>query len=112
MDHADRIPIDVGYDVAAPADASRAQTTVREDGTVVIDILVQPSCDPAVDSDEIVVCAPNPASQRLPGADGAFARGGLKPEVELAPNATAKVRAESVPATGADRAMIDLTYRF
>lgn len=112
MDHADRIPIDVGYEVAAPAGASQAQTTVREDGTVVIDILVKPPCDPAANTDEIVVCAPDRASQAVPGADGTFAEGGFKPEIELAPNATAKVRAESVPDSGADRAMIDLTYRF
>jgi hypothetical protein len=86
--------------------------TVREDGTVVIDILVQPPCDQTMEPDEIVVCAPGLASQGVPDADGTFTQGGFKPEVELAPNATAKVRAETDPVTGADRAMIDLTYRF
>ena len=112
MDDADRIPIDVGYDVATSADASDARTTVRDDGTIVIDILVQPPCDQAVEPDEIVVCAPDAEPQRIPGADGTFVQGGFNPEVELTPNATVKVRAESDPETGADRAMIDLTYRF
>jgi len=112
MDDADRIPIDVGYDVATSADASNARTTVAEDGTVAINILVQAPCDRAVDPDEIVVCAPGPASQDIPGADGTFSHGGFKPEVELAPNATMKMRAETDPRTGADRAMVDLTYRF
>jgi len=112
MDNADRIQINVGHDVARSTDPAVARTTVREDGTVVINILVQPPCDPAVEPDEIVVCAPAPASQPIPGADGAFAQGGFKPEVELAPNLKAKARAETDPRTGADRAMIDFTYRF
>ena len=112
MDDADRIPIDVGYDVAAPADASDSRTTVRDDGTMAINILVQPACDPAGEADEIVVCAPGPASQQIPGSDGTFTQGSFKPEVELAPNATMKVRAETDPLTKADRAMIDFNYRF
>ncbi len=85
---------------------------MREDGTVVINILVQSPCDPAVGADEIVVCAPGPASSPIPGSDGAFTEGGFKPEVELAPNITAKARAETNPLTGADRAMIDFVVRF
>jgi hypothetical protein len=112
MDNADRIPIDVGYDVATSADPTLARTTVREDGTVVINILVQSPCDPAVEPDEIVVCAPDFKSQPIPATDGAFAQEGFKPEVELAPNVKARARAETEPASGADRAMIDLIYRF
>ena len=58
MDDAVRIPIDLGYEVAAAeADASSSlhRTTVREDGTLVIDILARP-CEPSADG-EIVVCA-------------------------------------------------------
>ena len=66
MDDADRIPIDVGYDVATSADASDARRTVRDDGTIVIDILVQPPCDPAVEPDEIIVCASDAEPQRIP----------------------------------------------
>jgi hypothetical protein len=112
MDNADRIPIEVSYDVAASADPTLARTTVRADGTVIINILVQSPCDPAVEPDEIVVCAPDSASQPVPGTDGAFAQGGFTPEVELAPNVMAKARAETDPLSGADRAMIDFTYRF
>lgn len=112
MDDADRIPIDVGYEVGSAADPSGARTTENEDGTLFINILVQAPCDPAVNADEIVVCASSPTPQEIPGADGTFAEGGFKPEVELAPNVKAKARAETDPMTGADRAMIDLNYRF
>ena len=62
MDDAERIPIDIGYDVSALAEqASDPRTTVREDGTLVIDILAAQPCapDPATD-EEIVVCAAAP----------------------------------------------------
>ena len=41
-----------------------------------------------------------------------FKEAGFKPEVQLAPGTTARVRGETDPASGADRAMIDLIYRF
>ena len=71
MDDVERIPIDFGYEVAAPADpASDPRMTVREDGTVVIDILAAQPCapDPATE-DEIVVCAAasEPDGQRALG---------------------------------------------
>lgn len=65
MDGAERIPIDIGYEVAAEAaPSSDPRVTVREDGTVVIDIAVQPQCEtePAT-SDEIVVCAEAPGGE-------------------------------------------------
>jgi hypothetical protein len=60
MQDADRIPIDLGYEVAAEADMPPDQrTTVREDGTLVIDILAPQPCAPDPSTgDEIVVCAP------------------------------------------------------
>lgn len=76
MDHADRIPIDIGYDVAAEASPADSRTTVREDGTVVIDILAPQPCaaEPGTD-DEIVVCAhvdgdPQRAGDAPPPAPG------------------------------------------
>ena len=57
MDHADRIPIDLGYEEAAEAAVQDPRTTVREDGSLVIDILVEQPCTPATEG-EIVVCAP------------------------------------------------------
>ena len=61
MDEAERVSIDIGYEasvadaLAQPADA---RTTVREDGSLVIDILVAQPCaaEPST-GDEIVVCA-------------------------------------------------------
>ena len=57
MDDAERIPIDVGYDVAAEAPQSDSRATVREDGTIVIDILASQPCPAQPGTgDEIVVC--------------------------------------------------------
>jgi hypothetical protein len=67
MDDAERIPIDLGYDVAAFAEpASEPRMTVREDGTILIDILAPQSCasDPATD-EEIVVCGSAPAADEI-----------------------------------------------
>jgi hypothetical protein len=105
---ADLAPVEV----SAPAEQAE-RTTVKQDGTLVIDILVPPPCDAAAaEADEIVVCAHNSTAQRIPGADGTFTEGGFEPEVQLAPGVTAKVRAESNPENGADRAMVDVIYRF
>jgi hypothetical protein len=62
MDDAERIPIDLGYDVAAEAaQPSDPRVQVQADGSVVIDILAPPPCaaEPSTD-DEIVVCAEAP----------------------------------------------------
>lgn len=59
MDDVERIPIDIGYEVAAPAEQpSDPRTSVREDGTVLIDILMPQPCEPKPSTEgEIVVCA-------------------------------------------------------
>ncbi|MBO9518540.1 MAG: hypothetical protein J7493_10780 [Porphyrobacter sp.] len=65
MDGADRIPIDIGYEVASAADQLAAQgTTTLDDGALVIDILVPPPCpvEPTTD-EEIVVCAAAPEGE-------------------------------------------------
>ena len=69
MDDAERIPIDIGYDVAAEAAASDPRTTVREDGTIVIDILAPQPCAPEpATGEEIVVCAvADDEARYLPG---------------------------------------------
>jgi hypothetical protein len=56
---AERIPIDLGYDVSAPAgQVADPRVTVREDGTVVIDVLAAQPCAPdPTTEEEIVVCA-------------------------------------------------------
>jgi len=70
MDDAERIPIDIGYDVAAPADAAQPpdpRTSVKEDGTLVIDILVPQPCGPEPSAgEEIVVCAEAPVAPPAP----------------------------------------------
>ena len=65
MDDAERIPIDIGYEVAAEdAQSSDPRVTVREDGTVVMNITVPQRCetDPST-GDEIVVCAEVPGGE-------------------------------------------------
>jgi len=105
-------PVDAApVEVSAPAE-SADRSYVWHDRTVVINILVPQSCVPDTDGDEIVVCAPASDGQHISGADGTFTADGFKPELELAPNVKAKARAESDPSSGADRAMIDLIYRF
>ena len=68
MDDAERVPIDLGYQVAsAPGAAapSDPRTSVRDDGTVVIDILAPQPCEPEPSTDdEIVVCAAGPAAEQ------------------------------------------------
>ena len=67
MDEAERVPIDIGYAVEAEAPAADGRTTVREDGTIVIDILAAQPCAPEPSTeDAIVVCGVIPADRRLP----------------------------------------------
>jgi len=109
-DNADRIPINVGYNVARSAEVL-ARTAERGDGTGVINILAL-SCDPAVKPYGIVVCEPDSTSQPVPSTDGDFVQGEFKLEVNLAPNVKARARAETEPASRADRVIIDIIYRF
>jgi hypothetical protein len=64
MDDAERIPIDIGYEVVADAaQLSDPRVTMREDGTVVMNIMVPQPCESeASTDDEIVVCADAPDS--------------------------------------------------
>jgi len=67
MDDGERIPIDLAYEVAGEAAAQPAdpRTTLREDGTLVIDILAPQPCASAPSSDEeITVCAQASAGQQ------------------------------------------------
>jgi hypothetical protein len=64
MDDAERIPIDIGHEVGSPVQPGDPRTTAREDGTVVIDILLPQPCEPDPSTeDEIVVCAVSPDGQ-------------------------------------------------
>jgi hypothetical protein len=71
MDAAERVPIDIGHEVAAEAaPSSDPRVTVREDGTLVIDIALPQPCAPDPSTgDAIVVCAEAPggdAAMRVP----------------------------------------------
>lgn len=58
MDEAERVPIEIGHAVESEALAADRRTTVREDGTIVIDILAAQPCAPEPTTEhEIVVCA-------------------------------------------------------
>ena len=72
MDEAERIPIDIGYEVAAPGLAQTdPRATVRADGTLVIDLSTPQPCtaesaaEPSTE-EEIVVCADAPEGQQVP----------------------------------------------
>lgn len=93
-----------------PGDAA-AQSYVKEDGTLVIDILVREPCG-AGHTGDIVVCAPDPAEHRPEGAVPPPAQPGFRPEVQLAPNAKAGVRVETDPWTQSERVMVDVTLAF
>ncbi len=92
----------------APA-AGDPRSHLREDGTLVIDILAAPPCGESSDR-EIVVCAAGESGQRLEGDDPPS--DGPEPlKVQLAPNLTAGPRTEA-GRDGEVRVMIDLTLRF
>ena len=69
MDDAERIPIDLGYEVAAVGLAQTdPRAAVRDDGTIVIDLTSQP-CAPEPSTDqEIVVCAQTSEGTQAPVA--------------------------------------------
>jgi len=83
----------------------------REDGSLVIDILIPASCGESNER-EIVVCASDGSEHRLPASiPPPPPEQGFKPEVQIAPNAKARMRAEAGEG-GADRMMADLVVKF
>jgi hypothetical protein len=68
MDHADRIPIDLGYEVAAAAREADQRVMRKPDGTLVVNILVPQPCAPSAD-EEIVVCGPSEIDEQQRLAD-------------------------------------------
>ena len=107
MDLPDQV-VDQSAEHAPAPEAERS--FVREDGTLVINILADPPCGGASER-EIVVCAPDPSEHRLnapePSADDSF-----KPELQLGENVRTRARVERDGLTGADRVMVDLIIRF
>jgi hypothetical protein len=68
LDDAERIPIDLGYGVTAVSLAQTdPHTSVREDGTIVVDVLAPQPCvsEPSTEQ-EIVVCAQAPDGAQAP----------------------------------------------
>ena len=92
---------------AAPADAPRSH--LREDGTLVLDILIDPPCGEA-STREIVVCAPGETVQRYDPPDPP-PHEPLKAEVELSENAKVSVRGQP-GREGAVEAVVNLTIAF
>ena len=93
----------------APAEGDE-RSYVREDGTLVINILVEPPCRTSSEG-EIVVCAPGETPYRYDPPEPP-AEVGVRPEVQLGPNTMLRARAETDAMTGADRVMVDLIYKF
>ena len=102
--------IEVPHAEEQPAAAAREKSYLREDGTLVIDILVEPPCG-ASSEREIIVCASDGSEHRLNAADPPPQEEALKAEVQLGENA--KVGLHAQPGRyGAVEAMVDLTIEF
>ena len=93
----------------APA-AEDQRSYTREDGTLVIDILVEPPCGESSER-EIVVCASGEEVQRYDPPEPLQQEEGFKPEVQLGENAKASLRA-TPGRDNAVQAMVNLTIEF
>ena len=88
-----------------------AGSHLREDGTLVINILVEPPCG-ASSEGEIVVCAPGQSPYRYDPPPEPPTEGGPRPEIQLGEKTKLRARAETDARTGTERLMIDLVYKF
>lgn len=93
----------------AEAAAEDRRSHLRADGTLVIDILVDPPCGEA-SAREIVVCAPAEVVQRYDAPDPAQ-REPAKAELQLSEKAKIGVHAQP-GREGAVEALVTLTVRF
>ena len=91
------------------AAADEARSELREDGTLVIDILIDPPCGEA-SGREIVVCATAQDVQRYEAPD-APQREVSKAEIQISENAKVGVHAEP-GRYGAVEALVTLTVKF
>ncbi len=103
------VPPAVEFVEQVPA-AEDPRSYTCEDGTLVIDILVEQPCGESSER-EIVVCASDGSQHRLNAPEPPPAEEGFRPEVQLGENAKVVLRAEA-GLDGADRAMVDLTIKF
>ncbi len=94
----------------APAEGDE-RSYVREDGTLVINVLFDPPCGTTVEG-EIVVCASGESPHRYDPPPEPPAEEGVRPELQLGQNTKLRARAETDSMTGADRVMVDLIYKF
>ena len=92
---------------AAPSEDPRSR--MREDGTLVIDILADPPCGEA-SAREIVVCAPGEAEQRYDPPEPPQQKP-AKAEVQIGENAKVGVHAEP-GRYGAVEVLVTLTVKF
>lgn len=108
----DDLPAPAVPEAAEHASVESAERSyAHEDGSLVIDILAGPACGTS-STDEIVVCAPDGSEHRLPASiPPPPPEQGFKPEIQIAPNAKARMRAEA-GVDGADRVMVDIVIRF
>jgi hypothetical protein len=90
--------------------SEEARSHTREDGTLVIDILVDPPCGESSER-EIVVCASDGSEHRLDAPDPPPPEEGFKPEIELSEDAKVGLRAQP-GRDGAVEAVVNLTVRF
>lgn len=97
--------------VQVQEEAGGEPSYVTEDGTLVIDILVPQPCGASTEQ-EIVVCAPDQGQHRLNAPEPIVEGEGFRPELQIAPNAKAVLRAETDGLTGAERVMIDIKIKF
>jgi len=104
-----RVPIDLTEE-HAPGEGDQ-RSVVKQDGTLVINILLDSACTPNSEG-EIVVCAPRQSEHRLDPVPAPPAEEGFKPELQLGGNATVGARAETDGQSGAERVMVDLKIKF
>jgi hypothetical protein len=90
--------------------SEEVRSHTREDGTLVIEILVDPPCGESSER-EIVVCASDGSEHRLEVPDPPPAEENFKPEVQLGESAKAGLRAQP-GRDGAVEAIVNVTVKF
>ena len=107
MDLPDQV-VEQAAEQSPTAEAGRSYT--REDGTLVINILIDPPCGESSER-EIIVCASDGSEHRLNAADPPPQEEALKAEVQLGENA--KVGLSAQPGRDdAVEAVVNLTIKF
>ncbi len=101
--------MDLPVPVAEPV-VEEARSHTRQDGTLVIDVLVDPPCGESSER-EIVVCASDGSEHGLDTPSPPPAEEGFKPEIQLSESAKAGLRAQR-GRDGAVEAVVNLTITF